>query len=139
MFDLDDLKTEIAQFTGDDGLHATDIPGLTLIRMSRPTEPAHNLVHPAVVIVAQGSKRTVAGDRVLTYDASSFLVISADTPITFKRLGRRARDQLEPHPAERDDVRRLHGAHRHDRERTGVVARPLLPRGRVRSARRLRI
>jgi AraC-like DNA-binding protein len=81
MFALDDLKTAIAQSTVSDGVHATDIPGLMLIRMSHPTEPAHNLVQPAVCIVAQGRKRTIAGDRVLVYDASSFLVISADTPI----------------------------------------------------------
>lgn len=81
MFTLEDLKIAIAQSVVEDGIHATDIPGLALIRMSRPTAPAHNLVHPAVVIVAQGRKRTVAGDRVLVYDPSSFLVISADTPI----------------------------------------------------------
>lgn len=81
MFDLDDLKTAIAQSTGEDGVYATDVPGMMLIRVSAPTEPAHNLVHPAVCIVAQGRKRTIAGHRVVVYDASSFLVISADTPI----------------------------------------------------------
>lgn len=54
---------------------------MALVRFSQPSEPAHNLVQPAVCIVAQGRKRTIAGDRALSYDASTFLVISADTPI----------------------------------------------------------
>ncbi len=81
MLDLDDLKAEIARFVGGDGIHATAIPGLTLIRFSQPSEPCHSLVQPALCIVAQGRKGTIVGDRALAYDASKFLVISADTPI----------------------------------------------------------
>lgn len=81
MFTLDDLRQAIAQFTPSDGIHATELPGMALVRFSQPSEPAHNLVQPAVCIVAQGRKRTIAGDRALSYDASTFLVISADTPI----------------------------------------------------------
>jgi AraC-like DNA-binding protein len=81
MFDLDDLKTAIAQFTKADGFHATPVPGLTLMRISHPTEPMHGLIEPTLCIVAQGRKRTITGDRVLNYDASNFLVVSADTPI----------------------------------------------------------
>jgi AraC-like DNA-binding protein len=81
MLDLDDLKTAIAQFTKADGFHATPVPGLTLMRISHPTEPMHGLIEPTLCIVAQGRKRTITGDRVLNYDASNFLVVSADTPI----------------------------------------------------------
>ena len=81
MLDLKDLQAAIARFAPADGLHATPIPGLTLIRFSRPSEPCHGLVQPALCIVAQGRKRTVAGDRVLGYDAEQFLVVTADTPI----------------------------------------------------------
>lgn len=81
MLDLEDLKSAIAQFAATDGVHATAIPGLSLMRVSRPTEPAHGLIQPLLCIVAQGKKRTVAGDRVMSYDAAKFLVVSADTPI----------------------------------------------------------
>jgi AraC-like DNA-binding protein len=81
MLDLDDLKTAIAQFTKADGFHATPVPGLTLMRISHPTEPMHGLIEPTLCIVAQGRKRTITGDRALNYDASNFLVVSADTPI----------------------------------------------------------
>ena len=81
MLDLDDLKSAIAQFTPGDGFHATGIPGLSLMRFSRPTEPTHGLIQPTLCIVAQGKKRTIAGDRIMAYDAANFLVVSADTPI----------------------------------------------------------
>jgi AraC-like DNA-binding protein len=81
MLDLDDLKSAIARFATTDGVHATPLSGLTLIRFSQPSEPCHALIEPALVIVAQGKKRTLAGDRTLSYDASNFLVVSADTPI----------------------------------------------------------
>jgi AraC-like DNA-binding protein len=81
MLDLEDLKSAIARFTSEDGIHATAIPGLSLIRMSKPSEPTHGLIEPVLCIVAQGKKRTITGDRALSYDAANFLVVSADTPI----------------------------------------------------------
>ena len=81
MFSLDDLKTAIARFATTDGIHATAIPGLSLIRISKPSEPTHGVIEPILCIVAQGKKRTITGDRSLSYDAANFLVVSADTPI----------------------------------------------------------
>ena len=81
MLDLEDLKSALARFASTDGIHATPIPGLSLIRFSQPSEPCHALIQPTLVIVAQGKKRTVTGDRTLSYDGSNFLVVSADTPI----------------------------------------------------------
>jgi AraC-like DNA-binding protein len=81
MLDLDDLKSAIAQFASIDGVHATAIPGLSLMRISQPTTPSHGLINPLLCIVAQGKKRTIAGDRIMAYDANNFLVVSADTPI----------------------------------------------------------
>lgn len=81
MLNLDDLNSAIAQFAPTDGVHATAIPGLSLMRVSQPTEPTHGLIQPLLCIVAQGKKRTIAGDRVMAYDAANFLVVSADTPI----------------------------------------------------------
>jgi len=81
MLNLDDLKSAIAQFAAIDGVHATGIPGLSLMRISHPTAPSHGLINPLLCIVAQGRKRTIAGDRVMSYDENNFLVVSADTPI----------------------------------------------------------
>ena len=81
MLNLDDLRSAIAQFAPSDGVHATAIAGLLLMRISQPTTPSHGLINPLLCIVAQGKKRTIAGDRVMSYDANNFLVVSADTPI----------------------------------------------------------
>lgn len=81
MLDLDDLKSAIAQFAPVDGVHATAIPGLSLMRISAPTAPCHGLIEPLLCIVAQGGKRTIVGDRAFSYDANKFLVVTADTPI----------------------------------------------------------
>ena len=78
---MDELKSLIAQFARTDGIQATPIEGMSLVRISHPSEPMHAVHHPALCIVAQGRKRVIAGDRVLNYDASNFLVVSVDTPV----------------------------------------------------------
>jgi len=78
---MDELKSLIAQFARVDGIQATPIEGMSLVRISHPSEPMHAVHHPALCIVAQGRKRVIAGDRALNYDASNFLVVSVDTPV----------------------------------------------------------
>ena len=81
MAKIETLAAEIAQTVSTDGIHATAIEGVTLIRLSQQSEPMHTLMEPALCIVAQGRKRVIAGDRVLAYDAARFLVIAVDTPV----------------------------------------------------------
>lgn len=76
-----ELARLIEQFTGSDGVHATAIPRVVLIRSSQPTEEIHAVQEPAVCIVAQGRKRVVAGRSVLEYDPAKYLVASVDVPI----------------------------------------------------------
>lgn len=64
-----------------DGMHATRIPGVWLIRSSSPTEPLHLLHVPAVCIVASGRKQVTLGDQSYEYDAAKYLVVSVDLPI----------------------------------------------------------
>ena len=78
---LEELKQEIAQLAPRDGVHATAIEGLTLARLTRPSEPMHGLQQPALCIIAQGKKRVISGDRVVTYDEAKFLVATVDTPV----------------------------------------------------------
>ncbi len=71
----------IDRFSEGDGVQATEIPRLFLIRSSTPTLPLHTVYDPAVCLIAQGSKRAILGDQVLTYDAEKYLVISVDVPV----------------------------------------------------------
>jgi AraC-like DNA-binding protein len=76
-----ELARLIEQFAGSDGVHATAIPRVVLIRSSLPTEEIHAVQEPAVCIVAQGRKRVVAGRSVLEYDPAKYLIASVDVPI----------------------------------------------------------
>ena len=76
-----ELAGLIDRYAKTDGLHATAVPRLFVIRSSRPTEPLHGVYEPAVCIIAQGRKRAILGDAVYVYDQDKYLVISADVPV----------------------------------------------------------
>ena len=77
---IDELKTAIAQFATEDGIQATAVNGLSIVRLSQPSNAVPGVATAALCIVAQGRKRVIAGARVLNYDAENFLVITVDTP-----------------------------------------------------------
>jgi AraC-like DNA-binding protein len=76
-----ELAELIDRYSKDDGIHATAIPRLSLIRSARPTEPLHALHEPALCIVAQGRKLVMLADTVFEYDPAKYLVVSVDVPI----------------------------------------------------------
>jgi AraC-like DNA-binding protein len=63
-----------------DGAQRSRIEGVTLLRATRSTEPVPVLYEPCVVIVAQGSKRFHLPDRVLTYDARNYFLLTVPVP-----------------------------------------------------------
>ncbi|WP_029014043.1 AraC family transcriptional regulator [Niveispirillum irakense] len=75
------LASLIDRYCEGDGVHSTPLPRVGLIRMSSPTEEIHTLHQPALCIIAQGSKRVMVGDLVLTYDRAKYLVVSVDLPV----------------------------------------------------------
>ena len=79
---IDELADLLGTHAAEDGIWSTSIPGLSVIRFSKPSdEIAHALHQPAVCIIAQGAKRVMLRDEVYSYDASRFLVFSVDLPI----------------------------------------------------------
>lgn len=52
-----------------------------VIRISKPTEPAHGVFGAAVCVVAQGRKQVLSGGAMLVYDAMNYLVASVDLPV----------------------------------------------------------
>ncbi|ODS02899.1 AraC family transcriptional regulator [Methyloceanibacter marginalis] len=71
----------IDRYAKADGVHATPIPRVFLVRSARPTLPLHTLYEPAVCIIAQGRKQAILGDAVYVYDRDKYLVISVDVPV----------------------------------------------------------
>lgn len=55
--------------------------GLVLHRSDGPTEPMPGQTAPVFVLVVQGAKRAVLGERVFTYGAGEFLVASMELPV----------------------------------------------------------
>jgi AraC-like DNA-binding protein len=76
-----ELGSLIERFAGTDGVHATAIPRVFLIRSSRPTEQLHAVQEPAVCFVAQGRKQVMAGQSVYVYDRAKYLIAAVEVPI----------------------------------------------------------
>ncbi|MBO1073275.1 AraC family transcriptional regulator [Roseomonas marmotae] len=81
MSDLPSLTALMLRHTADDGVHATPIPSLWLIRMAHPTEPLHTLHEPAVCVIVQGAKQVALGEHIYAYDSAKYLMVSTDLPV----------------------------------------------------------
>ena len=80
MEQLRELADLIRRHTPQEGVHASPLPRLALVRSSTSTLPQPSLYEPALCIVAQGRKRAMLGDRAYIYDPATFLVVSVDLP-----------------------------------------------------------
>ncbi len=67
---------------GRPGRQATAIAGLTLYCAQHANKPVNTIYRPTLCIVAQGRKQVVLGDRILAYDASKYLVVTVDLPVS---------------------------------------------------------
>lgn len=74
------LGSAIARLSGTSELLGTDIPGLSLYRRTRVTEPSSALYEPCVCVIAQGAKRVILGEDAYVYDAQHFLLTSVNLP-----------------------------------------------------------
>lgn len=76
-----ELVQRIAALAPGDGIHATQVPGLHLARLSAPTQPQHGLHMPAICFIAQGAKRLFLADELYDYDDTHHLVVAQDLPV----------------------------------------------------------
>jgi AraC-like DNA-binding protein len=81
MADLAELAAVIDRTISRDGIQATPVPRLSLIRVSRPSEPVHVLHEPAFCLIARGAKEVIVGERMYAYGPGEFLVVSVDLPL----------------------------------------------------------
>ncbi|MFG1705095.1 AraC family transcriptional regulator N-terminal domain-containing protein [Nonomuraea sp. M3C6] len=56
--------------------------GTLLLSQVQTSMPDHSLTEPLLVVMAQGGKRLLLGDRVYEYRAGQCLVVTADLPVT---------------------------------------------------------
>jgi AraC-like DNA-binding protein len=74
------LRSRLLAHLPETGDHVSALPGLTLYRRDRPTEPASVLYEPSVAFVVQGRKRVVLGSDAYEYDAGKFVLTAVDLP-----------------------------------------------------------
>ncbi|MBV8656728.1 MAG: AraC family transcriptional regulator [Burkholderiales bacterium] len=78
-----DLANQIERHTGGvDGVYATAIPKLTIVRATRSQLPSCGIHRPAFCLLAQGCKRMLLSDEVYIYDTNHYFVISQNLPIS---------------------------------------------------------
>lgn len=78
---LKDLAQTIARYAERDGVHETAVPRVSIVRISKPSEPVHGVHKAAVCLVAQGRKQLIVGDEVFRYEPSQQLLVSLDLPM----------------------------------------------------------
>ncbi len=76
-----ELADRLARNVNGDGVHATAIAALSLIRASAPSQPLPTVYHPSLCVVVQGRKHALLGDEVYVYDPLHYLVVSMTLPM----------------------------------------------------------
>ncbi|RYF53046.1 MAG: AraC family transcriptional regulator [Comamonadaceae bacterium] len=71
----------VGRHARSDGIHATPIPGVGLIRSGTPTMPMPVVYEPTLCLVAQGRKQAMLGTTAYVYDAANYLIASVDLPV----------------------------------------------------------
>lgn len=69
-----------------DGVTQTEIPGLSLSRISQSSDFICSIHEPSVCFIARGAKQVNLADQLYTYDATSYLISSAHLPLNGKIL-----------------------------------------------------
>ncbi len=77
---LEALRKSIARWTVKGDQFMTAIPGLSLFRRDKPTQPESYMQEPSICLIAQGIKSVVLGGDTYVYDPRHFLIISVDLP-----------------------------------------------------------
>ncbi len=76
----DELAERIARHVAEDST-VEAAPGLFLYRFSSPTGPRYGVTEPSFCVIAQGSKEVLLGKERYRYDASHYLLVSAELPV----------------------------------------------------------
>jgi AraC-like DNA-binding protein len=79
---LAELAECIDRLSQTAGRHPAWLPGLTLARTTRVTEPLSDITRPVLAMIAQGAKRTMLADQVYDYETGQYLIATVDLPVT---------------------------------------------------------
>jgi AraC-like DNA-binding protein len=74
------LKELISRHSGE-GVTRTALPGVSVLRAPRATEPLGDVVEPTLGVIAQGMKQTTLNGHSFTYGPGQFLIVSVELPL----------------------------------------------------------
>lgn len=77
---LGELKDRIARWTGKAEAFHSSVPGLSLFRLTKPSDPKTVISEPSLCLIAQGSKRLLVGDENYVYNPDRYLLTSVHLP-----------------------------------------------------------
>ena len=80
------LAELLAGIVDAEGFSDSAIPGVRLMKSSRPSIRAQVSYEPSIVIIAQGRKCGYLGEKKFVYDANHFLVLSVPLPFECETL-----------------------------------------------------
>ncbi len=63
------------------GIYPTEVPSLSLMHATHPSEPLESVYKPSICVVAQGAKIASLANETFRYDPSTYLVTSVELPI----------------------------------------------------------
>ena len=63
------------------GMHATPVPGLRLLRTHAYVAPRHMNYRPSLCVISQGQKELLVGDRTIRYGDMQSMIITVEVPI----------------------------------------------------------
>ncbi|NEB93906.1 AraC family transcriptional regulator [Streptomyces bauhiniae] len=75
-----DIKNAITRHAHE-GLTATALPGLSVLRTTRTTQPSGDVLEPAFALIAGGLKHTALNGEVYEYGPGEYLVATVDLPV----------------------------------------------------------
>lgn len=81
MRQIEELAGILARHATADGMHASALPRLSLVRSCAPTQAVPALYKPSLCIIAQGRKQVELGGRSYVYDPEKYLAVSVDLPL----------------------------------------------------------
>lgn len=78
---INELSEIINRFSNIDGIHETNIPGMTAIRLSGINMQLPTVYTPSLCIIVQGRKQVLLEDERYQYQPSQYLAASVDLPV----------------------------------------------------------
>ena len=78
---IEQIKEKIIKLYQEPGYYNTSIKGFKVSKRDEPTELKKCFYTPLAILLLQGNKQTIFGDREFTFGQGQYMVCSVDIPL----------------------------------------------------------